>query len=104
MTHAIELAYGLLWIAGFDRSAKDGSALYLARNALYEQLDKEGQSRGIAAARQAVNQSLDETSQFLAEVQMRNALQAWLSCPADKRPSPQALGELISEIATQLPS
>jgi hypothetical protein len=67
-------------------------------------LTKKASSRGIAAAREAVNQSPDEAFQFLAEVQMWNALQAWLSCPADKRPSPQALGDLISEIANQLPS
>ncbi len=47
----VELTYGLLWIVGCDRSTKNGNALYLARKALYEQLDKAGQARGIDAAR-----------------------------------------------------
>jgi hypothetical protein len=50
---AMELAYGLLWMVGCDRSTKDGQALYLARKALYERLDKAGQFRGITAARLA---------------------------------------------------
>lgn len=52
---AIELAYGLLWIVGCNRDTKDGQALYLARKALYEQLDKNGQARGITAARAALS-------------------------------------------------
>jgi len=56
-TQAIELAYGLLWIVGCDRSTKDGNALYLARKALYERLDKTGQARGIIAAREALDNS-----------------------------------------------
>lgn len=49
-----ELAYGLLWIVGCDRSTDSGQALYLARKALYEQLDRDGQARGITAARTAL--------------------------------------------------
>lgn len=37
-TDVIELAYGLLWIVGCDRSTPNGQALYLARKALYEQI------------------------------------------------------------------
>jgi hypothetical protein len=51
---AIELAYGLLWMVGCDRSTKAGEALYLARKALYERLDRAGQARGITAARSAI--------------------------------------------------
>jgi hypothetical protein len=51
---AIELAYGLLWMVGCDRSTKQGEALYLARKALYERLDRAGQARGITAARAAI--------------------------------------------------
>lgn len=51
---AVELAYGLLWVVGCDRSTKDGQSLYLARKALFERLDREGQSRGIDAARAAL--------------------------------------------------
>jgi hypothetical protein len=51
---AMELAYGLLWMVGCDRSAKRGEALYLARKALYERLDRAGQARGITAAREAI--------------------------------------------------
>lgn len=47
----VELAYGLLWIVGCDRSTPNGNALYFARKALYEKLDKDGQARGITAAR-----------------------------------------------------
>lgn len=38
-----------------------------------------------------------------AEADMRLAIRAWLKCPADKRPSPQALGLRIAEIASALP-
>lgn len=51
---ASELAYGLLWMVGCDRSTKAGEALYLARKALYEKMDRAGQARGITAARTAL--------------------------------------------------
>jgi hypothetical protein len=51
---AIELAYGLLWVVGCDRSTRGGNALYLARKALLEQLDRAGQGRGISAARKVL--------------------------------------------------
>lgn len=51
---AMELAYGLLWMAGCDRSTKNGEALYLARKALYERMNRSGQARGITAARAAL--------------------------------------------------
>lgn len=51
---AAELAYGLLWMVGCDRSTKAGEALYLARKALYETMDRAGQARGITAARAAL--------------------------------------------------
>jgi hypothetical protein len=51
---ASELAYGLLWMVGCDRSTKAGEALYLARKALYEKMDRAGQARGITAARKAL--------------------------------------------------
>lgn len=53
-SEAMELAYGLLWVVGCDRSTPNGQALYLARKALYEKLDKAGQARGITAAREAL--------------------------------------------------
>lgn len=34
-----------------------------------------------------------------AGAEMRLAIKAWLKCPADKRPTPAALGQRISEIA-----
>lgn len=51
---AMELAYGLLWMVGCDRSTKRGEALYLARRALYEKMSRDGQARGITAARSAL--------------------------------------------------
>lgn len=51
---ALELAYGLLWIVGCDRQTTSGNALYLARNSLYERIDKDGQARGITSARKAL--------------------------------------------------
>jgi hypothetical protein len=51
---AMELAYGLLWVVGCDRSTEAGQCLYLARKALYERMNKEGQARGITAAREAI--------------------------------------------------
>jgi hypothetical protein len=55
---AIELAYGLLWVVGCDRSTRNGNALYLARKAIYELLDRDGQARGITAAREALKVTL----------------------------------------------
>lgn len=52
--NAMELAYGLLWMVGCDRSTKVGEALYLARKGLYEKMDRAGQARGITAAREAL--------------------------------------------------
>lgn len=49
-TASIELAYGLLWVAGTDRITNKGEALYQARQTLLSQLDKAGQARGIVAA------------------------------------------------------
>jgi hypothetical protein len=51
---ASELAYGLLWMVGCDRGTKRGEALYLARKALYERMDRAGQARGITAAQTAL--------------------------------------------------
>jgi hypothetical protein len=51
---AAELAYGLLWMVGCDKRTKAGEALYLARKALYEKMDRAGQARGITAARAAL--------------------------------------------------
>lgn len=93
---AMELAYGLLWVVGCDRSTKNGQALYLARKAIYERLDKAGQARGITAARE----TLEQHPPLLApEDEMRAAIRAWLTCPVEKRPSPQSLGERIAGIA-----
>lgn len=55
LREALELAYGLLWIVGCDRSTPGGNALSFARKALLGQLDKPGQGRGIAAARRVLN-------------------------------------------------
>ena len=35
-----------------------------------------------------------------AEAEMMMAIKAWLKCPADNRPTPAALGQRISEIAS----
>jgi plasmid stability protein len=37
-----------------------------------------------------------------AEAEMRLVIKAWLKCPAEKRPSPAALGQRIADIATDL--
>jgi hypothetical protein len=58
---AAELAYGLLWMVGCDRSTKAGEALYLARKALYEKMDRAGQVRGIIAARAALGVDIIES-------------------------------------------
>jgi hypothetical protein len=34
--------------------------------------------------------------------EMHTAIRAWLSCPAEKRPSAQALGQRIAEIAASM--
>ena len=48
---AIELAYGLLWCMSVNRRAPNGWLASEARKALLAQLDKDGQARGIMAAR-----------------------------------------------------
>jgi hypothetical protein len=47
---AIELAYGLLWLAPTNRKTKCGELAYRARQALFGQLDRAGRMRGLAAA------------------------------------------------------
>ena len=36
------------------------------------------------------------------EAEIYLAIKAWLECAPEKRPSPQALGQRIAEIATEL--
>lgn len=50
----LELAYGLLWCVPVDRSTEPGRLVSMARKALLEHLDRDGQARGITAARLAV--------------------------------------------------
>ncbi len=53
-SRAIELAYGLLWEISMDTRSPTGLRVSLARRALLEQLDRAGQARGIALARDAL--------------------------------------------------
>lgn len=48
---AIEMAYGLLWRITIDMQSRPGWLTYQARQALLELLDRDGQARGIEAAR-----------------------------------------------------
>ena len=136
---AMELAYGLLWMVGCDRSTENGQCLYLARKALYERITKDEQARGITAARKAIvdapplrdkvyeeimamsdddlvaelakeGETLESNAAKMqaifhkakAEADMRLAIKAWLKCPAEKRPTPTALGQRVAEIAALL--
>jgi hypothetical protein len=36
------------------------------------------------------------------EAEIYSAIKTWLECPPEKRPSPQALGQRIAEIAAEL--
>jgi hypothetical protein len=56
-SRAIELSYGLLWHCSSDRRSGDGLAMQVARQALLYQLNRDGQARGIAAARAAIERS-----------------------------------------------
>lgn len=48
---AIELAYGLLWLAPtIDRQTKAGDLVHRARATLHGQLDLDGRKRGLSAA------------------------------------------------------
>lgn len=47
---AIELAYGLLWLAPTDRTTRTGELMHRARTTLLAQLDVEGRKRGLRAA------------------------------------------------------
>lgn len=70
MTHteAIELAYGLLWVAGSDRATKRGEAFYQARKTLLSQIDKDGQARGIVAANKLLGRETLGGTMFAAEM------------------------------------
>jgi hypothetical protein len=57
---AIELAYGLLWHAQTDTRTPEGMSINLARLALLEQLDRDGQARGLTLARRAIDAGLDQ--------------------------------------------
>lgn len=48
---AMELAYGLLWLAPIDRTTKQGFLVYEARQALLGQLGHDAKLRGLTAAR-----------------------------------------------------
>jgi hypothetical protein len=48
---SIELAYGLLWRITINMQSRPGWLTYQARQALLAQLDRDGQARGITAAR-----------------------------------------------------
>jgi hypothetical protein len=48
----IELAYGLLWTLQIDTTTAEGAQISKARRNLLVLLDKQGQARGITAARQ----------------------------------------------------
>lgn len=47
----LETVYGLLWSMPIDTTTLNGRAASLARNLLLEEIDKDGQARGIEAAR-----------------------------------------------------
>ena len=50
---AIELAYGLLWLVPIDKRLRaEDHMISLARKTLLEELDRDGQARGITAARE----------------------------------------------------
>lgn len=51
----------------------------------------------VAAANGSSLPSMDRRE--AAELQMLAAIKVWLDCPADRRPSPQALGMRIADIA-----
>jgi hypothetical protein len=62
---------------------------------LRAELEAEGKTmEGVAAEMRAIFE------QAKAEVDMRKAIRAWLKCPPDKRPTPQALGQRIADIAS----
>ncbi|BCA04155.1 hypothetical protein [Bradyrhizobium diazoefficiens] len=50
----IEAAYGLLWMPAIDKRTPEGNAIWTARRALLEVMDRDGQARGITWAKQAV--------------------------------------------------
>jgi hypothetical protein len=64
---AIELAYGLLWGTPVYTRTPEGLAISLARQALLDQLDGDGQARGIARARKAFEAARDSRKNSRAE-------------------------------------
>lgn len=64
---SIEMAYGLLWVAGTNRVTKKGEALFQARKALLAQIDKSGQARGIVAANKLLGRKDIGGAMFPAE-------------------------------------
>lgn len=63
-TDTIELAYGLLWSLSIDTTTAEGAQISKARRNLLVLLDKQGQARGITAARQI---HLGDRTKLLAE-------------------------------------
>lgn len=64
------------------------------------------QERRVKKAAVAAIEAVTDLSQYTAQgfsmpvpPEMQSAIRVWLECPADKRPSPAALGQRITEIA-----
>lgn len=77
--------------------AEDHRILNMSRPELEAELAKTGETfdGAVAQADAAIKRGL-------AEAEMRLAIKAWLRCPADKRPSPAALGQRIADIASAI--
>jgi hypothetical protein len=46
------------------------------------------------------NRDFETSIRDLADDQIRRAVDAWIRCPANKRPSAEALGTRVAEIAS----
>lgn len=51
----IETIYGLLWLMDIDKATANGRAASHARTIALREIDKEGQARGIEAARKLMD-------------------------------------------------
>ena len=59
LASAIELAYGLLWLPPVDREEAGGWLASEARKVLLRQIGRDGQARGIEAARPMLEAELN---------------------------------------------
>ena len=81
-------------LSAVKQDAEDERTLNMTRPEIEAELSKTGETFAGAVA-----QTDAAIMRGIAEAQMRKAIQAWLKCPAEKRPSAFSLGHQIEQAA-----